>query len=64
MRSYTFEIVIEKEAEDEGYSAWSPTLPGCFSNGRTIEEARRNLREAIRQHVAALLAHGEPVPHA
>jgi antitoxin HicB len=64
MRSYTFEIVIEKEAEDEGYSAWSPTLPGCFSNGRTIEEARRNLREAIRQHVAALFAHGEPVPHA
>ena len=36
--------------------------PGCFSNGRTIEEARRNMREAIRQHVASLLAHGEPVP--
>jgi antitoxin HicB len=62
MRFYNFEIVIEKEPEDEGYSAYSPSLPGCFSNGRTIEDARRNIREAIQQHVAALLAHGEPVP--
>jgi predicted RNase H-like HicB family nuclease len=61
MRFYNFAIVIEKEAEDEGYSAYSPSLPGCFSNGRTIE-AKRNMREAIQQHVAALLAHGESVP--
>ncbi|MGH6918390.1 MAG: type II toxin-antitoxin system HicB family antitoxin [Geminicoccaceae bacterium] len=59
MRFYHFEIVIEKETDDEGYSAYSPSLPGCFSNGSTIEEARRNMREAIQQHVASLLAHGE-----
>jgi predicted RNase H-like HicB family nuclease len=59
---YTFEIVIEKEAEDDGYSAYSPTLPGCFSNGKTIEEAKRNIREAIQQHVQSLLAHGQPIP--
>ena len=62
MRFYNFEIVIEKEPEDEGYSAYSPSLPGCFSNRRTIEDARRNMREAIQQHVAALLAQREPVP--
>jgi predicted RNase H-like HicB family nuclease len=62
MRFYSFEIVIEKEADGEGYSAYSPSLPGCFSNGRTLEEAKRNMREAIQQHVEALLAHGEPVP--
>ncbi len=62
MRFYNFAIVIEKEVDDEGYCAYSPSLPGCFSNGRTIEEARRNMREAIQQHVASLLAHGEPVP--
>ncbi len=61
MRFYSFEIVIEKEAEDDGYSAYSPTLPGCFSNGRTIEEAKRNIREAIQQRVQALLAHGQPL---
>jgi hypothetical protein len=35
MKYYTFEIVVEKEAEDDGYLAYSPTLPGCFSNGKT-----------------------------
>jgi predicted RNase H-like HicB family nuclease len=62
MRFFTFEIVIEKEPEDEGYLAYSPSLPGCFSNGRTVEETKRNMREAITQHVAALLERGEPVP--
>jgi predicted RNase H-like HicB family nuclease len=62
MRFFNFEIVIEKEAEDEGYFAWSPNLPGCASNGRTIEEARQRMREAVTVHVAALLEHGEPVP--
>jgi predicted RNase H-like HicB family nuclease len=58
MEYYTFEIVIEKEAEDEGYSAYSPSLPGCFSNGRTVEEAEGNIRDAIQQHLQSLLAHG------
>ena len=53
MRFFNFQVVIEKEAEDEGYHARSPTLPGCFSNGRTIEEARLNMREAVTQHVAS-----------
>jgi len=51
MQYYHFEIVIEKEPEDEGYFAYSPTLPGCFSNGKTIEETKRNIREAITQHL-------------
>ena len=61
---YTFEIVIEKEKEDEdeGYLAYSPTLPGCFSNGKTVEEARRGIREAIQLHIDSLIAHQQPVP--
>ena len=59
MRFFTFAIVIEKEPEDEGYLAYSPSLPGCFSNGRTVEEAKRNMREAITQHVTALVARGD-----
>jgi len=62
MRFYSFQIVIEKEPEDEGYYAYSPTLPGCFSNGRSIEEARRNIRDAIEQHMASLRAHTQPIP--
>ena len=62
MKFYTFEIVVEREPEDEGYLAYSPTLPGCFSNGKTIEDARRNIREAVQQHIESLLAHGQPIP--
>ena len=61
MQFYSFEIVIEKEPEDEGYFAYSPTLPGCFSNGLTIEEAKRNIREAIQQHVAVLQEQGQVI---
>jgi predicted RNase H-like HicB family nuclease len=50
MKYHSFEILIEKEPEDEGYYAYSPTLPGCFGNGKTIEEARRNIRVAVSQH--------------
>ncbi len=63
MKFYSFQIVIEKEPEDEGYSAFTPNVPGCFSNGKTIEEAKRNIRQAIEQHLASMLAHGQPIPH-
>jgi predicted RNase H-like HicB family nuclease len=62
MKFYSFEIVIEKEPEDEGYYAYSPTLPGCFSNGKTIEEAKKNIREAVQLHLSSLLAHAQPIP--
>ena len=62
LKYYTFAIVIEKEPEDDGYLAYSPTLPGCFSNGRTVEETRRNMREAVQLHIESLLAHGRPIP--
>jgi predicted RNase H-like HicB family nuclease len=61
MQVYNFEIVVQKEAEDEGYFAYSPALPGCFSNGRTIEETKLNIRDAIRQHIESLLQHGQSV---
>jgi predicted RNase H-like HicB family nuclease len=47
MKYYSFEILIEKEPEDEGYYAYSPTLPGCFGNGKMIEEAKCNNPEVI-----------------
>ncbi|MFC2170652.1 type II toxin-antitoxin system HicB family antitoxin [Calditrichota bacterium] len=41
--------------------AYSPALSGCFFNGKTKQEARNNMHEAIRQHVESLLAHGEQI---
>jgi predicted RNase H-like HicB family nuclease len=62
MKFYSFQIVIEKEPDDQGYYAYSPTLPGCFSNGRTVDDAKRNIREAIQQHLASLVARGDQIP--
>jgi predicted RNase H-like HicB family nuclease len=56
VKFHSFQIVIEKEPKDKGYYACSPDLPGCFGNGKTIEAARRNIREAVEQHVASLLS--------
>jgi len=62
MKSYKIVVTIEKDAGGDGYSAFSPTLPGCFTSGKTVQEARRNARRAIRQHIESLLSHGRPVP--
>ncbi|MBN2493250.1 MAG: type II toxin-antitoxin system HicB family antitoxin [Deltaproteobacteria bacterium] len=62
MKFYSFEVVIEKEQDGPGYIAYSPTLPGCFSNGLTVEEAKRNIRLAIQQHLEVLQERGETIP--
>ena len=55
-----FLIVIEKA--DNNFSAYSPDLLGCVSVGDTLEETKRNMREAIKLHLASLLEDGVPVP--
>lgn len=62
VRFYDFTILIEQEEGNKGYYAYSPDLPGCYSNGSTVEETRRNMREAIQLHIEALLENQEPVP--
>jgi predicted RNase H-like HicB family nuclease len=43
-----YRIVIEK-GEDFGYVAHCPAIPGCHSQGQTMEEAIENIRDAIRE---------------
>ena len=42
----TFEVLIEQD-EDGVYVAHVPVLPGCHTQGKTLAEARRNIKEAI-----------------
>ena len=39
--------VVVHEAEEGGFWAEVPALPGCASQGETLEELMANLREAI-----------------
>jgi predicted RNase H-like HicB family nuclease len=56
-----FRVLVEQD-EDGVYVAEVPSLPGCLSDGRTREEALRNVREAIALYLESLEAHGEPIP--
>lgn len=41
-----YNATFEKEA-DGGYAVWVPSLPGCASQGDTLQEAITNIQEAI-----------------
>jgi predicted RNase H-like HicB family nuclease len=47
---------------DGGYHAFCPALPGCHSEGETLDEAIVNIREAVSVYLESLTAHGEPLP--
>lgn len=60
MKRYT--VVLTPELEDGGYSVSVPALPGCYSQGDTVEDALAHIREAIGLHIWSLQQEGEPVP--
>jgi predicted RNase H-like HicB family nuclease len=57
----TYAIIIER-ADDGGFGAWSPDLPGCVALGDTEAETLDEMREAMRGHLALLRERGETVP--
>jgi predicted RNase H-like HicB family nuclease len=59
IRRYT---VIFEAQPDGGYHAACPALPGCHSEGDTIDEATANIREAIEVYVESMIAHNEAPP--
>jgi len=46
MKVYDFKVLLEPD-ETGGYAVSCPALPGCHSQGDTIEEALSNIKEAI-----------------
>jgi predicted RNase H-like HicB family nuclease len=60
MRRYT--VVLELDLDIDRYSVVVPALPGCTSMGDTVDEALRNIREAIAGHAAVLEDLGQIVP--
>jgi predicted RNase H-like HicB family nuclease len=39
--------IVVHDAEEGGYWAEVPAIPGCATQGETMEELMRNLREAV-----------------
>lgn len=60
-QTYWCTFVIEADKEG-GYYAFCPSLPGCYSQGETLEDTKANIREAVQCHLESLLKDGEDVP--
>jgi predicted RNase H-like HicB family nuclease len=55
-----YAVVIERSPNN--YGAWVPDLDGCVSTGKTLEEVKVNIAEAITMHLELMREHGEVIP--
>lgn len=56
----TYAVVYERG--ESNWGAIVPDLPGCVSIGDTLEEAERNVKEAIELYLEVLQERGKPIP--
>jgi predicted RNase H-like HicB family nuclease len=54
-------VVIFERAENN-WAAYVPDLPGCMTTGRTLEETKVNIREAIHGYLQTMREYGDPIP--
>lgn len=54
--------VIVEQADDGGFGAWSPALPGCVALGDTVEDCLAEMRSAVDLYIKVLRERGEDVP--
>ena len=54
--------VIVHKAEEGGYWVEVPALPGCYSQGESVEETLENVKEAIALYLQALREEGQDIP--
>jgi len=55
-------IVIEKAGKN--YSAYIPDIPGCVATGKTPEEVKQTIKEALEFHMEGLAEDGMKAPKA
>lgn len=61
MKILNFNVNFNMEPEG-GYTVIVPSLPGCITYGKTIEEAKKMAIDAITLYIDTLKEDGEPVP--
>jgi antitoxin HicB len=58
---YSYTVLFEP-AEEGGYVAFCPALPGLVTEGATFEETRERVTEAIEGYLESLRKDGQPIP--
>ena len=62
MNDYHYTIILHPDTDEGGYTVTVPSLPGCITQGETLEEAITMAKDAIRLHIESLIEDGQPVP--
>ena len=60
---HSYPVIYEADPKS-GFVVFAPTLPGCHTQGETLEEAERNIAEAIELYLECLVAEKISVPKA
>lgn len=60
MKQFTFRTIIQKDGN--GFHGFAPSLPGCHTYGETIEEVRKNIKEAVIGWMEARVEQGWEIP--
>lgn len=54
--------VIFREEPEGGFSVIVPSLPGCITYGKTLDQAKEMAQDAISAYIVSLKKHREPIP--
>ena len=58
--SVKYAVIYERAPNN--WAAYVPDLPGCLTTGRTLDETKDNIREAIEGHLETLRQFGDAIP--
>jgi len=61
-QKYPFDIALLPEGEGGGFAITFPDLPGCLSDGETVEQAITHGREAFQSWIESMIEDGKPIP--
>ena len=61
MTTRDFKVFLEPDADYGGYVVVCPSIPGCYSQGKTVPEALANIREAIELSLESRRELGMPL---
>lgn len=55
-------IVVTVELSENNYSAFIESLPGCVSTGKSFDDLKKNIKEAVEFHLDSMSEDGDEIP--
>ncbi len=62
MEKLSYNVIFRPESEG-GFTVTVPSLPGCISYGKNLQEARKMAVDAIKGYIISLKKHKESIPN-